>query len=78
MSLGTASLTPLSMARGYSVFANGGSLVTPWFIDEVKDREGNVVFKENPATACRSCSPGTAVSYTHLDVYKRQPASWWK
>ena len=58
MSLGTASLTPLSMARGYSVFANGGSLVTPWFIDEVKDREGNVVFKENPATACRSCSPG--------------------
>ena len=60
MSLGTASLTPLSMARGYSVFANGGSLVTPWFIDEVKDREGNVVFKENPATACRSCSPGTA------------------
>ena len=55
MSLGTASLTPLSMARGYSVFANGGSLVTPWFIDEVKDREGNVVFKEKPATACRTC-----------------------
>ncbi|HYM86541.1 MAG TPA: penicillin-binding protein 1A [Pseudoxanthomonas sp.] len=58
MSLGTASLTPLSMARGYAVFANGGSLVTPWFIDEVKDREGNVVFKENPATACRTCGRG--------------------
>ncbi len=55
MSLGTASLTPLSMARGYAVFANGGSLVTPWFIDEVKDREGNVIFKEKPATACRTC-----------------------
>ena len=55
MSLGTASLTPLSMARGYSVLANGGSLVTPWFIDEVKDREGNLVFKEKPAVACRSC-----------------------
>ncbi|NDK37989.1 penicillin-binding protein 1A [Pseudoxanthomonas gei] len=58
MSLGTASLTPLSMARGYAVFANGGSLVTPWFIDEVKDREGNIVFKENPATACRTCGRG--------------------
>ena len=58
MSLGTASLTPLSVARGYAVFANGGSRVTPWFIDEVKDREGNVVFKENPAVACRGCGQG--------------------
>jgi penicillin-binding protein 1A len=58
MSLGTASLTPLSMARGYAVFANGGSRVTPWFIDEIKDREGNVVFKEKPATACRACGGG--------------------
>lgn len=58
MSLGTASLTPLSMARGYAVFANGGSRVTPWFIDEIKDREGNVVFKEKPATACRTCGGG--------------------
>ncbi len=55
MSLGTASLTPLSMARGYAAFANGGSRITPWFIDEVKDREGNVVFKEKPAVACRGC-----------------------
>jgi penicillin-binding protein 1A len=55
MSLGTASLTPLSMARGYAVFVNGGSLVTPWFIDEVKGRDGTVIFKENPAQACRSC-----------------------
>jgi len=55
MSLGTASLTPLSVARGYAVFANGGSRVEPWVIDEVRDRDGNVVFKENPAVACRSC-----------------------
>jgi len=55
MSLGTASLTPLSVARGYAVFANGGSRVDPWVIDEVRDRDGNVVFKENPAVACRTC-----------------------
>jgi penicillin-binding protein 1A len=77
MSLGTASLTPLSMARGYSVFANGGSLVTPWFIDEVKDREGAVVFKETPATACRSCgagaSPATPVSNV-VDGFDLGPA----
>jgi len=64
MSLGTASLTPLSMARAYAVFANGGSRVTPWFIDEVKDREGNVVFKENAAIACRGCGQGQHGSST--------------
>ncbi|GAB3381326.1 penicillin-binding protein 1A [Lysobacter fragariae] len=60
MSLGTASLTPLSMARGFSAFANGGFLVTPWFIDEVKDNTGAVIFKEKPPTACPSCASGGA------------------
>ncbi|QOY63276.1 penicillin-binding protein 1A [Lysobacter sp. H21R4] len=62
MSLGTASLTPLSVARGYAAFANGGFLVEPWFIEEVRDRDGAVVFKENPATACRSCRGTDAAS----------------
>ncbi|MFD0739201.1 penicillin-binding protein 1A [Lysobacter koreensis] len=55
MSLGTASLTPLSIARAYSVFANGGFRITPWFIDEVKDRNGALVFKEKPAVGCHGC-----------------------
>lgn len=55
MSLGTASLTPLSVARGYAVFANGGFRIEPWFIDEVRDRNGAVIFKETPATACPGC-----------------------
>lgn len=29
LSLGSASMTPLEVARGYAVFANGGYLVTP-------------------------------------------------
>ena len=43
------------MARGYAVFANGGFRITPWFIDEVKDRDGKTIFKEKPPTACRAC-----------------------
>jgi len=58
MSLGTASLTPLSIARGYSTFANGGFRITPWIIAEVKDRDGAVVFRENPPTACPQCGGG--------------------
>lgn len=56
MSLGTASLTPLSVARGYAVFANGGSRVDTWLIDRVSSREGVEIFKENPALACRECA----------------------
>jgi penicillin-binding protein 1A len=56
MSLGTASLPAIDIARGYAVFANGGFEVTPWFIDEVRDRDGKVIFKEKPATACRGCA----------------------
>ncbi|WP_240126852.1 penicillin-binding protein 1A [Thermomonas alba] len=55
MALGTASLTPLSIARGYTTFINGGYLVTPWLIDSVRDRAGKIIFQEQPAIACPSC-----------------------
>jgi penicillin-binding protein 1A len=55
MSLGTASLTPMSVARGYSVFANGGFLIDPYFIGKVVDRNGVVVAFTHPAVACRLC-----------------------
>lgn len=68
MSLGTASLTPLSVASGYAAFANGGFRVEPWFIQEVRDRDGAVIFTENPATACRSCAGGTSSARTSTVV----------
>jgi penicillin-binding protein 1A len=78
MSLGTSSLTPLSIARGYSVFANGGYLVDPWFIDRVLDRNGVVVFQETPARACRGC-PGRAAgevrTSTVVDGFDFSPGS---
>jgi penicillin-binding protein 1A len=61
MSLGTASLTPMSIARGYTVFANGGFLVTPYFIEKIIDRDGNAVALTRPLTACRACSQRTSM-----------------
>ncbi|MDO5505585.1 MAG: penicillin-binding protein 1A [Pseudoxanthomonas suwonensis] len=55
MSLGTASIPPMAVARGYAAFSNGGFRIDPWFIDEVRDRDGKVVFKANPPTACKGC-----------------------
>lgn len=55
MALGTASVTPMDMARGYAVFANGGYLVTPYFIKEIDNRGGKPLYVANPARACRDC-----------------------
>jgi penicillin-binding protein 1A len=57
MSLGTASVHPLTVARGFAAFVNGGFQVTPWFIDEVRGRDNQVVFKHEPAVACPGCAP---------------------
>ncbi|MEO7326828.1 MAG: penicillin-binding protein 1A [Dokdonella sp.] len=55
MALGTAAVAPLAMARGYAVFANGGYLVDPYMISEIDDRDGKVIWRADPATACASC-----------------------
>ncbi|UXI67882.1 penicillin-binding protein 1A [Tahibacter amnicola] len=55
MSLGTAAVAPLMMARGYAVFANGGMLVDPYFIATIKDRDGKEIYTAQPARACRDC-----------------------
>jgi penicillin-binding protein 1A len=82
MSLGTASLTPLSVARGYTAFANGGFLTTPWFIDSVRDRDGKEVFKEKPPTACPQCTvvqqsgqAGVTVAQNHVAGFDLGPTA---
>lgn len=68
MSLGTASLTPMSIARGYTVFANGGFLVTPYFIEKIIDRDGNAVALTRPLSACRACSQRTSMDHRTATV----------
>ncbi|HXZ49685.1 MAG TPA: penicillin-binding protein 1A [Usitatibacter sp.] len=51
MALGAGSATPLQMAAAYSVFANGGYRVKPWFIARIEDNRGRVLYAANPETA---------------------------
>ena len=51
MALGAGSVTPLQMARAYSVFANGGYLVQPYFIDRIVDDRGNPLGRARPQRA---------------------------
>jgi penicillin-binding protein 1A len=51
MALGAGSATPLQMAGAYSVFANGGYRVKPWFIARVEDNRGGVLYASKPEVA---------------------------
>jgi penicillin-binding protein 1A len=55
LALGTAELSPLQLAIGYSAFANGGFKVSSYYIDHVEDAVGKVVQQANPAIACVQC-----------------------
>ena len=55
LSLGSAAVTPLEIASGYAVFANGGFRITPYFIERIEDLEDNTIFESNPAIACVEC-----------------------
>lgn len=55
LALGSGYASPLQMAQMYAVFANGGFLVNPYFIERIETKEGDVVFQANPPTACSQC-----------------------
>lgn len=49
MALGAGSTTPMQMAVGYSVFANGGYRVNPWLITKVSEQRGRVLAESHAA-----------------------------
>ena len=69
LALGSGSVTPLELATGYAVFANGGYLVSPYFIQRIEDASGNVIWQARLARVCEQCeetvsSTGTAAPYS--------------
>ncbi|EFT2214114.1 peptidoglycan glycosyltransferase/peptidoglycan DD-transpeptidase MrcA [Salmonella enterica subsp. enterica serovar Adjame] len=55
LALGSASFTPMQVARGYAVMANGGFLIDPYFISKIENDQGGVIFEANPKIACPEC-----------------------
>ena len=55
LALGSPTFTPMEMATGFSVLANNGFLIEPYYIKEVQTAYGEVLFQANPAIACLEC-----------------------
>ncbi|PJI46574.1 MAG: peptidase [Pseudomonas sp.] len=48
MALGTATLTPIDIASAWTVFANGGFKVSPYIVQRIESRDGQVLYQANP------------------------------
>ena len=63
LALGSFEATPLQVATGFAVFANGGFRVAPFYIDRIEGPGGQVVYTAEPQTVCADCKqPITSVS----------------
>ena len=59
LALGSGTATPMEMARAYSVWANGGFYIEPYFIREIRDTHDQAIYTANPAVACSECEINT-------------------
>ena len=69
MALGAGSVTPMQMATGYSVFANGGLRINPWLVSKVSEQRGKLLVETAvPAVdeANRAIEPRNAFLMTSL------------
>jgi penicillin-binding protein 1A len=56
------------MARAYTVLANGGYLLEPYFIARIEDIDGNVLCVTPPFTICRENCPPETVQVTPTEI----------
>ena len=65
IALGSASMTPLELATGYAIIANGGFKIEPYIIERIEDAYGTVLYQANPKIVCKGCA----------ELYEKQRAS---
>lgn len=81
LALGSHAMTPVQMASGYAVFANGGFRVEPYLVSRIEDDEGTPVHQARPATVCRDCKapeeeePNAPGDNLIADIYATEPES---
>lgn len=60
LALGSGTVTPMQMATGYAVFANGGFRVKPFFIDHIENQSGKTIYQAAPPAPQRVISAQNA------------------
>ena len=55
LALGGGNASPLDMAQGYAMLANGGRAIKPYVIDAIFGPGGEPLFRAEPAIVCDEC-----------------------
>lgn len=55
LALGSGTVTPMELATGYSVFANGGYRIKPYVIDYIVGPDGSVIHITDRFEVCAEC-----------------------
>jgi len=77
LALGSSGISLMESTRGYTVFANGGMLVTPIFVKRILDRSGQVI-EENQPVIEEVISKETAYVMTDLLMAVVQEGTGWR
>ncbi|MEE4250356.1 MAG: penicillin-binding transpeptidase domain-containing protein, partial [Alcanivoracaceae bacterium] len=74
LALGSAALTPMEMATGYSVFANGGFRVEPWFMQRIDDNQNTTLWLAPEVVLCEPECPIESAEATEIaDTTEPEP-----
>jgi len=72
LSLGAGQLTPMELARGFAVIANGGYDVDPYLIETIEEPDGSLVYQAPETVLCdENCEAELARSDTAGALSKR-------
>ena len=64
LALGAGSASPLDIAQGYAIFANGGFGIKPYVIDAIYDATGESAYRADPLVVCPECLAEPNASFT--------------
>lgn len=74
LALGSGAVTPMELATGYAVFANGGYRVESHFISRIESSDGELIYADD-APSVVTCQQNCLQSEQNLDIKETKDAS---
>ncbi len=73
LALGSGAVTPLALATGYSVLANGGYFVSSHLIESIRDDKGELLYQANPIQVCDEAMQIAAQQHAPIEAGSETP-----
>ena len=64
LALGSAGITPMQIAAGYAMIANGGHYIEPYLVSRIENAQGDILFEAEPYIVCDEECQAQSMSQT--------------